>query len=127
MKILVVVSRVLLGLVFFVFGLNGFLQFIPVKVMPTGLALQFITALMQSHYALVVSATQLLAGILLLVNRYVPLSLALLGPVIVNILCYHIFLWSQGLPIAAVVAILWLILFYRYRQYFSPLLVKKAV
>jgi len=126
MKILVLISRLLLGLVFFVFGLNGFLQFIPVKEMPTGLALQFITALMQSHYVLVVSATQLIGGVLLLVNRYIPLSLALLGPVIVNILCYHIFLWSQGLPIAAVVAILWFILFFYYRQYFSGLFVQKA-
>jgi uncharacterized membrane protein YphA (DoxX/SURF4 family) len=126
MKILVLISRLLLGLVFFVFGLNGFLQFIPVKEMPTGLALQFITALMQSHYVLVVSVTQLIGGVLLLVNRYIPLSLALLGPVIVNILCYHIFLWSQGLPIAAVVAILWFILFFYYRQYFSGLFVQKA-
>lgn len=126
MKVLVLISRLLLGLVFFVFGLNGFLQFIPVKDMPTGLALQFMTALMQSHYVLVVAATQLVGGILLLVNRYVPLSLALLGPVIVNILCYHIFLWSPGLPIAAVVAILWLILFFYYRQHFSGLFIQKA-
>jgi putative oxidoreductase len=126
MKITVLVSRLLLGLVFFVFGLNGFLQFIPVKQMPTGLALQFITALMQSHYVLVVSATQLVGGVLLLVNRYVPLALALLGPVVVNILCYHIFLSLLGMPIAAIVAVLWLVLFYYYRQYFSGLFVQKA-
>jgi len=127
MKIVVLIARLLLGLVFFVFGLNGFLQFIPVKEMPTGLALQYLTALLQSHYVWVVSGTQLVAGILLLANRYVPLALALLGPVIVNILCYHIFLWSQGIGIAAVVAILWFILFFRYRQYFSGLFVQKAV
>ena len=126
MKIVVLVSRLLLGLVFFVFGLNGFLQFIPVKDMPTGLALQFITALMQSHYGLVVSGTQLLAGILLLVNRYVPFALAILGPVIVNILCYHIFLWFTGFPIAAVVAVLWLILFFQHRQYFAGIFVQKT-
>lgn len=126
MKTTVLVSRLLLGLVFFVFGLNGFLQFIPVKEMPTGLALQFITALMQSHYVLVVSATQLVGGVLLLVNRYVPLALALLGPVVVNILCYHIFLSLQGMPVAAIVAVLWLVLFYYYRQYFSGLFVQKT-
>ena len=53
MKILVLISRLLLGLVFFLFGLNGFLQFIPVKQMPTGLALQYLTALIESHYVLV--------------------------------------------------------------------------
>ena len=127
MKIVVLVSRLLLGLVFFVFGLNGFLQFIPVKELPTGLALQFVTALMQSHYVLVVSATQLIGGVLLLTNRYIPLALALLGPVIVNILCYHIFLSFQGMPIAAVVAVLWFVLFFRYLQYFSGLFVQKAI
>jgi putative oxidoreductase len=126
MKIAVLISRLLLGLVFFVFGLNGFLQFIPMKEMPTGLALQFITALMQSHYVLVVSGTQLLAGFLLLANRYVPFALAILGPVIVNILCYHIFLWTQGIPIAILVAMLWFVLFFYHRQYFSSLFVQKT-
>jgi len=126
MKIVVLISRLLLGLVFFVFGLNGFLQFIHPKEMPTGLALQFVMALMQSHYVLVVSATQLVGGILLLANRFVPLALALLGPVIVNILCYHIFLSFQGLPLAIVVAVLWFILFFRYRQYFAGLFLPKA-
>jgi len=126
MKIAALISRLLLGLVFVVFGLNGFLQFIPVKQMPTGLALQFLTALLQSHYVLVVSATQLLAGILLLANRYVPLALAVLGPVIVNILCYHLFLSFTGMPLAALVAVLWLILFFRCRQYFSGLFTQKT-
>ena len=127
MKIVVLISRLLSGLIFFVFGLNGFLQFIPVKEMPTGLALQFFTALMLSHYVLVVAGTQLIAGILLLANRFVPLALALLGPVIVNILCYHLFLSPKGIAPAIVVAVLWFILFYRYRQYFSGLFVQKAV
>ena|SRR3974390_3332167 len=127
MKTAVLVSRLLLGLVFFVFGLNGFLQFIPVKELPTGLALQFVTALVQSHYVLVVSATQLIGGLLLLVNRYVPLALALLGPVIVNILCYHIFLAHPGMPLAALVAVFWFVLFFRYLQYFSGLFVQKAI
>jgi len=126
MKAVVLISRLLLGLVFFLFGLNGFLQFIPVKQMPTGLALQYLTALMQSHYLLVVSATQLVGGVLLLINRYVPLALALLGPVIVNILCYHIFLSRQGIAPAILVAVLWFVLFFRYRQYFTALFVQQA-
>jgi len=129
MKIAVIISRVLLGLIFVFFGLNGFFQFLhpDPKDMPTGLALQFITAMMQSHYGLVVSGVQVLGGALLLANLFVPLSLALLGPVIVNILCFHIFLSPRGIAPGLVVAVLWFVLFFRYRQYFSGLFVQKAV
>jgi putative oxidoreductase len=84
MKILVLIARILLGLVFFAFGLIGFLPFVPKGTMPTGLAGQFVTALIQSHYGLVVDALQMVGGVLLLANRYVPLGLTILGPIIVN-------------------------------------------
>jgi hypothetical protein len=100
-----------------VFGLNGFLNFLK-GPMPSGLALQFIGALVQSHYFWVVAALQVAGGALLLVNRFVPLALALLGPVIVNIICYHVFLNPSGAAPAAVVTVLWLIVFYGKRQYF---------
>jgi hypothetical protein len=125
MKILVLISRLLLGLVFVFFGSNGFLHFLP-ATLPPGLAGQYIAALIQSHYVLVVSAVQVISGLLLLVNRYVPLALTMLGPVIVNILLFHIFLLPQGLVIAVVVAILWFILFFRYRQHFAGIFVQKA-
>jgi putative oxidoreductase len=125
MKILVLISRILLGLVFVVFGSNGFLHFLPAEL-PPGLAGQFAGAMLQSHYILVVAAIQVIGGVLLLVNRYVPLALALLGPVIFNILVFHLLLFTQGLVIAAVVAVLWIILFVRYREYFSGLFVQKA-
>ncbi|GAC1665486.1 MAG: hypothetical protein PVS2B2_08310 [Candidatus Acidiferrum sp.] len=126
MKIVALVARILLGLVFLVFGLNGFLHFIPVENLPAGLAGQFLNVLLQSHYVLFVSAFELAGGVLLLVNRYVPLGLALLGPVIVNILLFHVLLERSGLPIAIVVAILWGVLFYRYRQFFSGLFVQRT-
>jgi putative oxidoreductase len=125
MKILVLISRFLLGLVFVVFGLNGFLHFIPAQ-MPPGLAGQFAGAMHQSHYDLFVSAIQVIGGVLLLVNRYLPLALTLLGPVIVNILLFHALLFPQGLATAVVVAVLWFILFFRYREYFSGLFVQRA-
>src|SRR5678816_43576 len=103
MRIVALVARILLGLIFFVFGLNGFLQFIPMGPMPTGLAGQFIGALAQSHYFWVVAALQVIGGALLLINRYVPLGLVLLGPVIVNILCYHVFLNPTGIGMAILV------------------------
>jgi len=126
MKIVVLISRILLGFVFVFFGSNGFLHFMPAPL-PPGLAGQFIGAMLQSHYVLAVSAIQVIGGLLLLANRYVPLGLTLLGPIIVNILLFHIFLLPQGLVIAIVVAILWFILFIRYREYFSGLFVQKAL
>lgn len=126
MKIAALIARILLGLVFVVFGLNGFLHFIPTGPLPTGLAGQFVTVLFQSHYVLYVSAIQVAGGVLLLVNRYVPLGLVLLGPVIVNILLFHLLLNRTGLEIAIVVAILWCIVAFRHRQYFSGIFVQRA-
>jgi uncharacterized membrane protein YphA (DoxX/SURF4 family) len=124
MKIAILIARLLLGLICVVFGLNGFLNFLSMGPMPTGLAGQFIGALILSHYFWVVAAVQVIGGVLLLVNRFVPLGLVLLGPVIVNILLYHVFLNPAGIGLAIVVAILWLIVFYGHRQYFSGIFVK---
>ena len=112
----------LLGLLFCVFGIIAFLPFVPKGPMPTGLAGQFVTALVQSHYGLVVSALQIVGGALLLVNRYVPLGLTILGPIIVNILLYHLLLYHMGLGIAIVVAILWGIVAFYHRQAFPACL-----
>jgi len=126
MKIAALIARILLGLIFVVFGANGFLNFIPMGPLPSGLAGQFVTVLFQSHYVLVVSGIQLAGGVLLLVNRYVPLALVLLGPVIVNILLFHLLLNRTGLLIAIIVAILWGILAIRHRQYFSGMFVQRT-
>jgi len=126
MKIAVLIARILLGLTFFVFGLNGFLGFIPTPRLPAGLAGQFLTVLFQSHYVWFVSGFQLVGGVFLLVNRYVVLALTILGPVIVNILLYHLLLDHTGGVGAIVVAILWGLLVFRYRQHFSGLFVQRA-
>lgn len=126
MKILTLIARLLLGLMFLVFGLNGFLNFLSMGPMPSGLAGQFIMALVLSHYFWVVAALQVIAGVLLLVNRYVPLALVLLGPVIVNILLYHIFLLPAGIAPALVGTILWFIVFYSHRQNFSGIFAQRA-
>jgi len=126
MKIVILIARLLLGLVFFVFGLNGFLNFLSMGPMPTGLAGQFIGALFQSHYLWVVAGLQVVGGLLLLVNRFVPLALVLLGPVIVNILLYHLLLNLTGIGMAILVTILWFIVFYGHRQYFSGIFVQRA-
>jgi putative oxidoreductase len=121
MKIVYLIARILLGLMFVVFGLNGFLHFIPMGPMPAGLAGQFAGAMLQSHYMAVVSALQLITGLLLLLNRYVPLALTFLGPVIVNIILYHLFMAPAGLPLAIVAAILWILSAFQIRSVFTVL------
>jgi putative oxidoreductase len=126
MKIVAMIARYLLGLVFLVFGLNGFLHFIPMTGLPPGLAGQFLSALIESHYVYFVSALQVAGGVLLLVNRCVPLGLTLLGPVIVNIILFHLLMEHSGLALAIVIAILWGIVAFRQRQYFSSLFVQRT-
>lgn len=121
MKILIIIVRSLLGLVFVVFGSNAFLQFIPAPP-PEGLAGDFTKALFVSHYFYAVAVLQIAGGALLLLGRFVPLGLTLLGPVIANILLFHIFLEPKGLVIAIVVAVLALILLGHHRASFKGLL-----
>ena len=85
MKVATIVARVLLGLIFVVFGSNIFLHFIPMPPLPATLAGDFSKALMQSHYIYVVGLLQVIGGLLLLIGLYVPLGLTLLIPVIANI------------------------------------------
>lgn len=122
MKIVSVIARVLLGLLFLVFGLNGFLNFIPMGPMPLGLAGQFTAALFESHYMTVVFTLELAGGVLLLLNRYVPLALTLLAPVIVNIVLFHVFMAPSGLPLAMVVTVLWMLTAHKFRSVFVSLL-----
>ena len=121
MKIATIIVRTLLGLVFVVFGSNIFLHFIPMPPLPATLAGDFSKALMQSHYIYVVGLLQVIGGLLLLIGLYVPLGLTLLGPVIANILLFHIFLDPSGLPLAIIVAVLALFLLWRYRTNFAGL------
>lgn len=125
MRIVALIARLLLGLIFLVFGLNAFLHFLNMP-MPTGLAGQFMGALFMSHYLWVIAGLQVIGGVLLLVGRFVPLALVLLGPVIVNILLYHFLLNPAGIGLALVVTVLWFIVFYAHRQYFSGIFVQKT-
>ncbi|MGB7435009.1 MAG: hypothetical protein WBR26_14350 [Candidatus Acidiferrum sp.] len=119
MKIVVLISRILLGLIFLVFGANGLHPFLPQPNLPPGFARDYFTVIVQSHYALVPFAVQFIGGVLLLINRYVPLALTILGPVLVNILSFHVFMNPSGLPRALFTALLWFILFYHYRHSFA--------
>ena len=120
MKIATIIARVLLGLVFFVFGLNKFLNFIPMPP-PSGQAGAFFDALYATHYLYVIATCEVIGGLLLLLGRYVPLGLTLVGPVVVNILAFHIFMSHEGWPPGALVAVLSLFLLWRYRENFAGL------
>ena len=114
------IARYLAGVIFLVIGLNGFLNFIHLPP-PGGIAGQFMGALYASHYLMVISAFQVIAAVLLLVNRYVPLAVAMLAPVIVNILSFHALMAPSGLPLALLMAVLWAVIFVDLRPAFSGL------
>jgi putative oxidoreductase len=120
MKTTALIARILLGFVFFVFGLNGFLHFIPMPP-PEGVGGQFLGALFVSHFLVVVFLLQLIPAILLLVNRYVPLALTLLGPVLANIVLFHVFMAPAGLPLPIILSVLWSVVAYQHRAAFAGL------
>ena len=122
------IARILLGLPLFISGLNGLLHLLPEPTpqISEG-ALAFSEALVKTGYLLqLIFITQLIVGVLLLANRFVPLALALFAPFIVNAMGFHIFLEHTGLPIAAVFLLLELYLAWQYRRYFESVLTAKA-
>ena len=125
MKIIVVLARMLLGLVFLVMGLNGFLNFIPAPP-PTGLAAAFTNVLFASHYSIFVFGVQVIAGAMLLTNQFVLLALAVLAPVLANILVFHVTMLLSGLPPALFVTLLWIIVFLPLRSHFAPLFARNT-
>ena len=121
MKYAIIIVRVLLGLMFAVFGSNAFLHFIPMPPMQ-GDAGAFIGALVNSGYIYVIALLQVVGGLLLLLGgRFVPLGLTFLGPVIVNIVLYHIFLDTEGLPMAICISLFALFLLWVYRFKFPAI------
>ena len=119
-------ARLLLGLVFFVFGLNGFLQFIPTPPMPAA-AGAFMGALAATGYMFpLIKSVEVIGGALLLSNRFVPLALAIVAPNVVNIVLFHAVLAPGGLPVALFVLALELFSAWSYRDAFAPLLRTRA-
>jgi hypothetical protein len=121
MKIVGAIARYLLGLMFLMFGSNMFLHFIPMGQLPAGLAGQFIGDLFAAHYFYVVGAIMVVSAILFLVNRYVGLGLTLLGPVLFNILVYHILMNPAGIGPGAFATLLWLLVAWQHRTVFERL------
>ena len=121
MRRVIHLARILLGLIFLIFGLNGFVRFIPVPALHP-----FVAILVASGYIYLIKTIEVAGGLLMLTNQCVPLALVLLGPDIVNILAYHLLLDHRNWPIALINLVLFLIVLWGYWQYFKPLLVRKA-
>jgi hypothetical protein len=121
-------GRLLLGLLFAVMGLNGFLNFIPPPAtpIPAGAA-AFAGALLQTGYMFpLIKGTELVVGLLLLSNRLVPLALVLLAPVVVNIVAFHAFLAPEGVGLPCLILAVHLALAWAYRKAYRPLLALRA-
>jgi hypothetical protein len=126
MKILTLVARLLLGAMFVFFGANVVHPFLPMPPPPPGLAGQFFSALAESHFMLVVGTLMVISGLLFLANRFVPLALVLLGPILVNILLFHALILHTGFQPGVLATILWFIVFYYHRAAFAGIFVAKA-
>ena len=125
MKIVSVIARYLLGLMFTVFGLNGFLNFIHQPPPTNPLAIQFFTAISSSHFAAFFFAVQLIGGLLLLSGFFVPLALTLLAAELYNILAFHLTFAPEGIAPALVACVLWVLVFLQYRNSFNSVLAAK--
>ncbi|RYZ08661.1 MAG: DoxX family protein [Myxococcales bacterium] len=119
-------ARLALGAIFFVFGLNGFLHFLPMPA-PTGVAATFMGGMAATGYFFpLLKGTEVLAGLLLLGNRYVPLALTVLAPIVLNIVLFHVFVAPAGLVLPLVIVALGVYLAYTERAVFAPMLRAKS-
>lgn len=125
MKVAVLIARILMGLEFVFFGLNGFLNFLK-SAPPPGVAGQFIGAIFVSHYSVVIFGMQLIAGLLLLSGRYVPLALTILAAILVNIVTFHATMAPAGLPLALITVLLWFVVFWSVRGAFAGIFAARA-
>lgn len=121
MKTASTIARYLLGLMFTVFGLNGFLNFIKQPPPLHPLAVQFFTSVGGSRYAFMFFGFQLIAGLMLLSGLFVPLALVILAAELVNILTFHATMAPEGFAPGLLAALLWIFVFVQYRASFEPL------
>ena len=119
MKIASISARYLLGLIFTVIALNGFLNFLHQPPPTNPLAIQFLVSVSESHFAAFFFAIQLLGGLLLLSGYFVPLALTLLAGELYNILAFHLTLAPASIAPALVASVLWVLVFLQYRESFK--------
>ena len=123
----VVIARVLMGLIYLVFGLNFFIPFLPVQPAPTGAVAAFTGGLFQAGYFLpFMKGIEVILGAFLLAGVFVPMSLVILMPITINIVLFHVFLAPEGSAVGIVILVLQIYLAWAYRDYFKPLFESKA-
>jgi putative oxidoreductase len=118
MKIVYAIARYLLGAGFLFFGSNLLFNFLKGKL-PDGPAATFVGLLVSNHYTYVIGTLMMVSGILFLVNRFVALGLVLLGPILVNILMFHILILPDGFQAGVFFTLLWLLVFWQHRAAFA--------
>jgi hypothetical protein len=119
------IARILLGLIFLVLGLNGFFFFIPTPPI-TGFAAAFFNTMLASHYSVMVFGVQVIAAVMLLSDRYVPLALVTIAAVLANVLDFHIAMQPSGLPLPLFTTLLWFIVAWPLRSHFALLFARKV-
>src|SRR5204863_3242632 len=122
MKIATIIARILLGLIFVFFGSNAFLHFLPMPPLPQGLAGLYLKAFLESGYVYVIGGMQVIAGLLLLIGRFVPLVLIILAAILFSIWAFHILMAYEGFTPALVVTVLELFLIWSYCEGFAGIL-----
>ncbi len=125
MKTTSIIARYLLGLIFTVFGLNGFLQFIHQPPPTNPLAIQFLVSVSASHFAAFFFAVQVLGGLLLLSGYFVPIALTALAAELYNILAFHLTLSPATIAPALLASVLWVLVFLQYRESFAGIFTAK--
>ncbi len=126
MNFAIIGARLILGLIFVVFGLNGFFHFIPNPEASEPMT-AFMTALSETGYfMIVVKLVEVASGLMILTGRFLPLGLILLAPVSVNILLVHVFLDQTGLPMAIVIILLQVFLAWAHRDSYRDVLQANA-
>src|ERR1051326_1379446 len=122
MKVATIIARVLLGLIFVVFGSNAFLHFLPMPPLPKGVTGEYLHSFFASGYVYAIGGLQVIGGLLLLIGRFVPLGLTILGAIIVNNFLFHILTSPEGIGTGVIVAVMELFLVWRYRDAFKGIL-----
>lgn len=118
MKIAVLIARILLGFMFTIFGLNGFFHFLPMQL-PPGDAGTLFTIMFKYGWFTFISTLYVIAGVLLLIGRYIGVALTILGPIIVIILLYHITMDPKGIGMGLFAALLEVFLIYAHWHHFD--------
>ena len=126
MKIASMIARYLFALIFIVFGLNGFLHFLPQPPPTSEMVKQYVTVMVASHYLMVIFALQLIAAVLFLFRRTVPLALIIAAPLIVNILLFHALMDPHGIVPGLVVTALWFVAYWHFRAAFYGIFFTEA-